>query len=105
MYYFSSTKQYSKRWCLLCCSIDTHNSDDANDEREEVGFELTTGASDIYNVYYPVMEAQIVTESDGKCFAVTDYAQRAFWFWKVLIPKICSLQLCCAFNFSSLHSE
>jgi hypothetical protein len=34
--------------------------------------------SDIYNVYYPVMEAQIVTEKKGKSYAATEYAKRLF---------------------------
>jgi hypothetical protein len=59
----------------------------------------------MYNVYYPVMEAQTVTESNGKTFAVAEYAQRSFLFLNVLFPKICSLQLCSDFNFSSLLSE
>jgi hypothetical protein len=63
---------------LLCCSIDTSSRREANDDEHEVGFELTTENGDIYNVYYPVMEAQIVTESNGKTFAVTEFAQRSF---------------------------
>jgi hypothetical protein len=41
-----------------------------------MGSELTTEASDIYNVYYPVMEAQIVNDSTGKAFTVTEYVHR-----------------------------
>jgi len=104
IYSFNSTKQYGKR-CLPCCSNDTNNSDEARDDRQEVGFELTTMASDIYNVYYPVMEAQLVTERNGRTFAVTEYAKRSFWFLKFLFPKFYSLQLCTEYNFSSLLSE
>jgi ABC-type Zn2+ transport system substrate-binding protein/surface adhesin len=38
------------------------------DDRQQWGSEITTEASDIYNVYYPVMEAQVVTDNNGKAF-------------------------------------
>jgi hypothetical protein len=38
------------------------------DDRQKWGSEITTEASDIYNVYYPVMEAQVVTDNNGKAF-------------------------------------
>ncbi|PNF26172.1 hypothetical protein B7P43_G04448 [Cryptotermes secundus] len=43
---------------------DISNRDELYDERHLSEAEVTTDASDIYRVYYPVMEAQVVTDSN-----------------------------------------
>jgi hypothetical protein len=40
-------------------------------DRQLSDSEVTTEASDIYNVYYPVMEAQVVTDNNGKTYRIS----------------------------------
>jgi hypothetical protein len=46
--------------------IDTEKSDKGYDDHRLPDSDGTTEDSDFYNVYYPVMEAQTVTDSKGK---------------------------------------
>jgi hypothetical protein len=65
----------------LCCfvyfRIDTENSDKGYDDRQVPESDVTTETSDFYNVYYPVMEAQTVTDSHGKASRNTGYCTGA----------------------------
>jgi hypothetical protein len=65
--------------CFVCCRTDTKNSDEGYDDGRLQNSEVTTDASDIYNVYYPVMEAQTVVDN-GKAFRNTEYSDsRTFY--------------------------
>ncbi|KDR24397.1 hypothetical protein L798_04350 [Zootermopsis nevadensis] len=49
---------------ITSTKTDTENGDKEHDHRQVPHSVLTTEASDFYNVYYPVMEAQTVTDSN-----------------------------------------
>jgi hypothetical protein len=51
---------------VVCCRTDIKNKGETYVDRQLSESEVTTEASDIYNVYYPVMEAQVVTDNNGK---------------------------------------
>lgn len=51
---------------IVCCRTDTKSNGKLYDDRPQWDAALTTEASDLYNVYYPVMEAQVVTDGNGK---------------------------------------
>lgn len=63
---------------FVCFRTDTENGDKEHDHRQVPHSVLTTEASDFYNVYYPVMEAQTVTDSNGKASRNTGHMYCSF---------------------------
>lgn len=70
---------------IVCCRTDVKNKGEVYDERQLSDSEVTTEASDIYNVYYPVMEAQVVTDNNGKAFRNSKHVYRSILEISVLL--------------------
>jgi hypothetical protein len=60
---------------------ETENIDTGHYDRQIPDSDVTTEASDFYNVYYPVMEAQTVISSNGKASRNTG---NAYFVYKYL---------------------
>jgi hypothetical protein len=84
--YFNIGESIASVDSIVSCRTDTKNRGEMYDDRQLSDSEVTTEASDIYNVYYPVMEAQVVTDNNGKACRNTKH---------IHTRNFCTIQLLC----------